>query len=116
MIVLQHFKRQSINSGYLLACLFRIAPHEIFGEQWDVFGSFAQGGNVYRKHVQTIEEVLPEVAFVHVRGKIAIGRRQDAHIDLNRFGASDSLEFALLKYSKQSNLRFGRQVTDLVEK
>jgi hypothetical protein len=88
----------------------------IFGEQRDIFDSFAQRRNVYRKHVQTIVEVSSEVAFVHVRGKIAIGRRRDAHIDLNRFRASDSLEFPLLKYPKQSNLRFGRQVTDLVEK
>jgi hypothetical protein len=81
----------------------------------DIFNSFAQRRNVHRKHVETIIEVSTEVAFVHVGGKIAIGRRQDAHVDSNRFCASESLEFALLKYPKHCNLRFGRQVTDLVE-
>jgi hypothetical protein len=35
---------------------------------------------------------------------------------LNRFRAPDSLEFALLQHPQQSNLRFGWQVTNLVEK
>jgi len=116
VIVPQHFKCQSIDSGYLLACLFRIALHQILGEERDIFDSFSQGRNVYRKHVQTIIEVLSEVAFAHVGGKIAIGRCEDTHIDLDWFRASDSFELTLLKYAEQSNLRFYRQVADLVEK
>jgi hypothetical protein len=86
------------------------------GKQWNIFNSFAQRRNVYRKHIQAIVKVLPEIAFVHVRDKIAIGRCQDAYVDLNGFRASNSLKFAFLKHTKQGNMRFGRQVPDLVEK
>ena len=93
-----------------------IREYQVFGEQRDIFDSFAQRRNVDRKHVETIVEVSTEAAFFHVRGKIAIGHRQDAHVDSNRFRAPDSLEFALLKYPLQGNLCFGRQINDLVEK
>ena len=115
VIVLKYFQRRSINRGYFLSRLLGVALHEIFGEQRDILDSFAKRRNVDRKHIQTIVKVASEVAFVHVRCKIAIRRGQNADINLNRFSASDSLELPLLKYPQQRNLRFSRQVTDLVE-
>src|SRR5260370_28928984 len=44
-----------------------------------------------------------------------MGRCQNAYIDSNRLRAAESLEFTLLKDSKQSNLRFRGQVADLIE-
>src|SRR2546423_623837 len=44
-----------------------------------------------------------------------MGSRNHAHIDRNRMCPTHSLELALLKYAKERNLSFGRNVAELVQ-
>ena len=65
--------------------------------------------------MQAIEQVFAETAGFHVGDQIAIGGRDDAHIDLDRFAPADRLDFAFLQRAQQLHLRGGRQFADLIE-
>ena len=47
--------------------------------------------------------------------EVAVGRRDDADVDLDRLAAADALELALLQHAQQLDLHLQRQVADLVE-
>ena len=55
-------------------------PHQIR----DVLGPLAQRRHRDREHVQAVEQVLAEAAALHVGDQVAVGRRDDAHVDLDR--------------------------------
>ena len=87
-------------------------PHQIR----DVFGPLAQRRHRDREDVEAIEQVLAEAAGLHVRDQIAVGRRDDAHIDLDGFLAADWIDLAFLDCAQQFDLRSRRQFADLVQK
>src|SRR5581483_11574783 len=76
----------------------------------------ARSGHRNRKHVQAIEQILAEAARLHVVDEIAIGRGDDAHVDLDWLACADRLDFAFLQGTKELHLCGERQLTDLVEK
>src|SRR5947209_6869468 len=87
-------------------------PHEI----GNVLGPFAQRRHRDRKDVQTIEQVLAEAAGFHVRDEIAVGRRNNAHIDLHGLPGADRVDLAFLNRAQQLDLRGRRQLADFIEK
>ena len=84
-------------------------------EQRDVAGPVAQRRQRDREDVEPVVEILAELAVGDQLLEIAVGRRHHAHVDLDRLGAADALELALLQHAQQLDLHVERQVADLVE-
>ena len=78
-------------------------------------GALAERRHRDRKDVQPIEEIAAERARLDRRLQVAVRRGDDADVDANRCGPSDTLELALLQDAKQRDLRLHRQVADFVE-
>src|SRR5205085_2278414 len=85
-------------------------------ERVDVGATLSEGRDADRDHVQPIKEVLAEGAARDHLVEIAVGRRDEAHIHLDRLRAADALELTLLKDAEELHLDGWRDVSDLVEK
>ena len=86
-------------------------PHQVR----DVFGALAQRRHRDREHVQAIEQVFAEAAAFDVVDQVAVGGRDDPHVDLDGLAPADRLDLALLDGAQQLDLRRHRQFADLVE-
>jgi hypothetical protein len=73
----------------------------------DVARALAQRRQHDREHVQPVVEVLAERAVGDLLLEIAVRRRHDAHVDLDRLGAADPFELALLQHAQQLDLHVG---------
>src|SRR5205085_2914182 len=60
-------------------------------------------------------EILPEAAGLHVGLEIAVGRRDEAHVDGPRLVAADAPYCLLFEHPQELHLRRRRQLADLVE-
>jgi hypothetical protein len=65
--------------------------------------------------VQAVEEVGAEAALGHFGRQVAVGRGDDAHVDLDRLGRTDGDDLAFLKRAQQLGLQRQRHLGDLVE-
>ena len=81
-----------------------------------MFAPHPQGRNRQRQHVQPVEQVFAERAVLHEVEQLAVGRGNDADVDLDRLAAADRLDGAFLQRAQQLYLRRQRQLADLVEK
>ncbi len=68
-----------------------------------------------RDHVEAVVEVVAELAARDHRLEVAVGRREHAHVHLDRPRSADPLEGLLLQDPQQLHLRALRQVANLVE-
>ena len=84
-------------------------------EQFDVAWPFAQRRRHQRHDIDAVIEVGAEIVARHGLFQIAVGGADDAHIDLQRLGAADALEFALLQHAQQLGLEGGGDFADLVQ-
>ena len=73
------------------------------------------GGSWMRDDVEPVVEVLAEVARRDLLLEVAVGRGDQAHVDLDRLDAADALELALLERAQQLHLHLDRDLADLVE-
>ena len=78
-------------------------------------GRSRSGGSVDRHDVQAVEEVLAEAAGAHLVAQVAVGRGDQAHVDVQRLGAADAVEAPFLDHAQQLGLRGERHLADLVE-
>ena len=53
-----------------------------------VFAPFAKRGNLYRKHVKPVKQVLAKFIFANHCAKIPVCRGDNSRIDMDRFGTS----------------------------
>src|SRR5215510_17429 len=67
-----------------------------------------QRRNTERKHVEAVKEIRAKAAGAHRLLEIAIGRCDHPHVHTDRFVAADRLEFLLLEYAQELDLRLGR--------
>ena len=84
-------------------------------EERDVVLARAQRGDLDRDHVEAVVEVLTEAPLRDQRGEVAVGRRDHAHVDLDRLLAADALERLFLQRAQHLRLRAHAHVADLVE-
>src|SRR5215469_7287244 len=96
--------------------LGREARDEMARELPDIFAALPQRRNVYRKHIEPVVQILPELPFARTLGKIAIGRGDDPHIDFDRAFRTDRVDIAMLQGSEQLYLHVEAQLADFVEK
>ena len=78
-------------------------------------GRSRSGGISDRKHRQPEVEVLAELARRDRGLQVAVRRRDDAHVDVQRHRAADALEPLLLERAQDLRLQRQRQLADLVE-
>ena len=88
---------------------------EVLHEQRDVLAALAQRRQLHRDHVQPVEEILAERAVGDHLREVAVGRGDDAHVDLDRVRVADALELALLQHAQQLRLQRRAHRPDLVE-
>ncbi len=75
-----------------------------------------QRRQVHRDHVQSVEQILPELAVRDTFPQVHVGGRDDPHVDLEGVDAPQPHELPLLNHPQEFRLRFQRHVSDLVEK
>ena len=99
----------------LLAELRVVAAQEERRERRDVLDALAQRRQRDRDHAQAEVEVLAEPAFLHRLVEVDVGGGDQAEVGLDRAGAADALDLALLNRAQQLGLQVEPQVADLVE-
>src|SRR5271156_318953 len=84
-------------------------------ERQDVFAAFAQRWNAQGDDVEAGVEVLAKVMRADFGFEVAIRRRDDSRIEVNRALAADALEVLLLQEAQKLGLEGRRQIGNLVE-
>ena len=84
-------------------------------EQRDVLAAVAQSGDLDRDDVEAIEEILAERARARAFAEIAVGRGEDAHVDLALLVRADRADDAALEHVQELRLERGRHLAHLVE-
>ena len=91
-------------------------PRQEVGDQLgDVLLALAQRRQLDRHDREPIVEILAKLSVADELPEVLVGRRQDAHVDLDEHVAADRLDLALLDHAQQLVLHLGRDVADLVE-
>ena len=93
----------------------RGAGGEVLGEESDVLAALAQRWQGERHDVQAVVEILAEAPGGDLGREVAVGRRDDAHVDRNLGGRADAGDLALLQRPQELRLQRERQLADLVE-
>ena len=81
----------------------------------DILAALAQRRQADGDHVQTIEQILAELALADRLAQVAMGGGDDAHIGLDGNAAADGGELALLQHAQQPGLGIQWHVADLVQ-
>ncbi len=68
-----------------------------------------------RDHVEPVVEVLAEPPGLHLDVEVAVGGRDDAHIDLDRLRAADRSYLVVLEHAQELGLEARSHVPDFVE-
>ena len=76
--------------GLVIAGAPVVAVQEVGRQHRDVLRALPQRRDPQRHHVEAVEEVLAEDALAHALRQVAVGRRQDAHVDLLRPRRADA--------------------------
>ena len=84
-------------------------------QQRDVFTPLAQRRERDREDIEPVVEIVPEAVLPNFLGEVAIGGRDDTHVDVHRPRAAQSLELPFLKDAQQLGLKLNRQITHFVE-
>ena len=90
-------------------------PDERRREIRNVLAPLAQGGHAQLHHIQPVEQIAPEPAGGGLGAQIAIGGRNDVHVDVDRCDRAHALDFAGFEHAQQLGLHRLRQLADLVE-
>ena len=93
-----------------------VARHEMVDEQRDVFAARSQRRHHDGQHVETVEKVLAKAHRLHLRSKIAVGRGDDADVDLEIARVADAPNHLVLQYAQELHLEREGQLAYFVEK
>src|SRR5216684_2501042 len=89
--------------------------HEMTGKQWDILAPLAQRRHPDGYDVEPVEQILAQPSAGDLAGEVAIGRSDDADIDLDPVAAAYPLEGLLLQHPDDLALRLQRHVGNLIE-
>ncbi len=107
--------RLAADAGHRAVLLGGKARQEMPQQMRNVVAPRPQGRHRQRQHVQPVEQVLAEMPFLDPLEQPAVGRRDDADVDLDRLAAADRLDGAFLQRAQQLHLGGQRQLRDLVQ-
>ncbi len=88
---------------------------DVLDEGWNVFASAPERRHGDRHHSQTKVEVFSELAALNLTLKVALRRREHAHVRLERAVAADPPELLGLEHPQELRLHVERKLADLVE-
>src|SRR5438093_570007 len=97
------------------AHVVRLLLPEAADQEQEVVAPLAQRGQVHGHHVETVVEVGAERALLQAARRVAVGGRDDAHVDADRLGAAHAQELAVLEDAQQLGLRPWTHLADLVQ-
>ena len=112
----QQIHRLGRKTFYRLAITLGKALQKMASQQRDIFPPLTQRRNFNRHHVQAIVEILAKTSGIHLCGKIAMSRRNQPDINRDGLVAADTLNFALLNRTQQTNLHHRRDIANFIEK
>jgi hypothetical protein len=87
----------------------------VLRQRRDVGRALAERRHAEHDQVQAVEEVLAERPRPDERGKIAVGRGEDAHVHRSRLAAPEHLVRPVLEDAQELHLRGRVELADLVE-
>ena len=88
-----------LNHGSFGAC-----PRAVLGEQRHVVGAVAQRRHRDGDDAEAVVQVLAEQAAAHVLGEVAIARRDDPHVDVDRPRGTDAIDAPILEHAQELGL------------
>ncbi len=91
------------------------AAEEVLGDGGNVALVLAQRRHVHREGGEPVVEVLAELAAIDHALDVAVGRGDDADVDLVVVGAADAADGARLEHAQQLGLQRQRQFAHLVD-
>ena len=77
--------------------------------------SFPQRRHLNRKNVEPVKQVAPEHARSDSSLQVAVSGGNHPNISSDGSSSTDTLKFVLLQNTQQSNLGFGRKLSDFVQ-
>lgn len=114
-IRLKKGKTLTVNSLKSLAGLPGIAIKKVLHQQRNVFASFPERGHLNREDAKPVKQVTPKLACGDGSLEVAVGSGEYADICLDGSASANTLKFAFLKNARQSDLSFGRKISDFIE-
>ena len=84
-------------------------------EQGQVLETIAQRRQLDDRRRQPEVEILPELLRRHQRAQVAIGRRDDTHVDPPLTGAANPAHRVIIQHAQQARLQLQRQLANLVQ-
>src|SRR5580704_1036465 len=89
---------------------------EVADREWDVSWTLAQRWDADWKYVQAIVQIAAKLPVPHHFFEIAIGRRDQSHIELFGSVAAQPFKLSLLQSAQELRLNLDRYVSHFVEK
>ncbi|AUX48415.1 uncharacterized protein SOCE26_099490 [Sorangium cellulosum] len=111
----QHAQRLGGELGAGEAVAGRGAGEEDLAEEGDVLHALAERGHDDGHDVEAIEEILAEAAVADLGAEVAVGRGDDADVDVFLVQGADAGDAPLLEHAEELHLDGGGSVADLVE-
>ena len=91
------------------------AQHEGVGEGEHILAPLAQRRHLDGEDLEPEVEVLAEGALAHHLRQVAVGGRDDAHVDAFALSSADASDLVVLEHAQQLHLHSERDLPDLVE-
>ncbi len=114
-VVREQILRILIDSAHRLAVPGVELGQEVMREEGNVFLAIAQRRQLDRKHVQPVEQILPQLAGAHRFHRIHVRRGNDAHVHGLLLAPAQAAEGALLEHAQQFHLGPRNHLGDLVQ-
>ena len=92
-----------------------VAREKAIRQHRNIHGALAQRRQPDREGVDAVVEIFAETALAHEHVERAIGGRDQAEVDVDRFVAAEAFEASLFEHAQQLGLRHQRHVADFVE-
>ncbi len=91
------------------------ALEKIVAQEWNVIEPIDESRNVDGHHTESVEKIVSETFARDGRFEIAIGGRENTHIDRDRLPTPDTLDRTVLQEAKKFCLDGERNITDFIE-
>ena len=88
---------------------------EVVDQERNVLLALSERREMDWDHVEPVEEILTKGLFLYRLNEVLVRGGDYSNVDLDGSGGADSLELAVLEYSKELDLQWERQLADLVE-
>src|SRR5690554_481049 len=82
----------------------------------DILASLTQRWDMDAYHIEAMEQIVAEQMLGNLLLKVLVGGGNDAHIDLDRGGATDPIELAIGQNTQQPGLGVGRHIANFIQK